>query len=88
MFETIKKTLGIQTEADKLKAVAAREAETQERINVLCAYFYRTSVPGELKWKAAQALTAHRYDIVAIDYIDGVLTADFVNGDRLRQKIA
>lgn len=84
MFESIRKVLGIQTEADKMKAAA----EVQERINALCAYFYRTSVPGELKWKAAQALTAHRYDIVAIDYVDGVLTTEFSNGDHLRQKIA
>lgn len=88
MFESIKKVLGIQAEADKIAAAAAHEAETQERINVLCAYFYRTSVPGELKWKAAQAIETHRYVIVTIDYVDGILTAEFSNGDHLRQKIA
>ena len=88
MFKKIKKALGIQSETDKLKAAAARETEVQERINVLCAYFYRTSVPGELKWKAAKAIETHRYEIVSIDYVDAVLTADFVNGDRLRQKLA
>ena len=88
MFKKIKKALGIQSETDKLKAAAARETEVQERINVLCAYFYRTSLPGELKWKAAEAITAHRYEIVAIDYVNGVLTADFANGNHLKQKIA
>ena len=88
MFNAIKKVLGLQTEADKLAAAARKEAETQERISVLCAYFYRTSVPGELKWKAAKAIETHRYEIVSIDYVDAVLTADFVNGDRLRQKLA
>ena len=87
MFNAIKKALGIQTEAD-IKAAAARENETQERINVLCAYFYQTSVPGEMKWKAAKAIEAHRYEIIKIDYRDGVLEADFVNGNHLRQKIA
>ena len=88
MFNSIRKALGIQTEAEKMAAAAAREAETQERINVLCAYFYRTSLPGELKWKAAKAIEAHRYDIMSIDYVDGVLTADFADGRHLRQKIA
>ena len=88
MFKSIRKVLGLNTEADKMKAAAKCETEVQERINVLCSYFYSTSLPGELKWKAAQVITAHRYEIVAIDYVDGVLTADFVNGDHLRQKLA
>lgn len=88
MFNAIKKALGIQTEAEKLATAAKKEAETQERINVLCSYFYRTSLPGDLKWKAAQAIEAHRYDITSIDYVDGVLTASFVNGNHLRQKLA